>query len=271
MTSALSLRVAARFQLSHEFPSEQALQDYLHEHPGADRKNHSVKKPEGHGHHEEKPKTSWKDMVKNLSGKAKSFLEKAPGQVKKFVQDEEHRAEVLIKSHKAIVTAPMKYAESAFEVAKHEVKEFKVAGEGIKSWMSGKGMSHEQHHAFKKVATHVAVATAAGALGAGFGAGALAIGKGVLGSFVTSTAKKIAVKAVTKHLEHLPTFEEIAHITHHGAEIISELMERLAAEEAKQMSEEEVFKALIAAAVAKELKDLDPETIRSALEDAEGV
>lgn len=43
----LARKVAGRF--ATEFPSEEALKDYLHEHPGADPENHSVKKHEDGG------------------------------------------------------------------------------------------------------------------------------------------------------------------------------------------------------------------------------
>jgi hypothetical protein len=284
----LSLRVAARYQLAFEFPTPKALKDYLHEHPKADPKNHTVKKPGeisekktdgGHGvEHDEHehgagPKLTWKDLAKSLSSKAQEFLHKTPSTVKKFVDDEDHRRETLLKAHKSILSAPMKYVESAYNVAKHEVKEFKEAGEGIHAWMTGKEVSKKQKHAIREVAIHCTVAAVSGALGAGFGlgAGAVAITKGVMSSFVSSTAKKIAVKAVTKHLQHLPTLHEFGEIGHHSVELVSKLMERLASKDDRPPTQDEVFQALIAAISAKALKDLDPDTIREALEDAAGV
>lgn len=43
----LSNRVVARFVLATEHPSEEARKDYLKDHPGADPKNHTVKKDDG--------------------------------------------------------------------------------------------------------------------------------------------------------------------------------------------------------------------------------
>lgn len=282
----LALKVAARYQRSYEFSSPEVLQKYLHDHPDADKSKHTVKKPGEHQekapekdeskhkdnhseeHEEKKPKSSWKDIMKGLSSKAISFVKKAPEGVQKFINDETHRSKTLMAAHKALTEAPEKYVKSAYEAAKHEVKEFKEAGEGIKAWLSGKEMSHHQKDAFKKVATHVAIAAAAGALGAGFGAGAAALGKGILGSFISSTAKKIAIKAVTKHLQHLPTLEELGHIGHHGVELVTAIMEKLAAEETPKPDADEMMQMLIAAAVAKGLKEIEPETIQEALEDA---
>lgn len=280
----LALKVAARYQRGYEFPSPDALKKYLHDHPDADKSKHTIKKPGEHaekkpdaapkdehgggqGDHADKPKKSWKDFMKGLSSKAVEFVKAAPEQVKKFVNEEAHRSKTLQAAHKALTEAPEKYVKSAYEAAKHEVAEFKEAGAGIKAWMSGKEMSHHQKDAFKKVATHVAIAAAAGALGAGLGAGAAALAKGVMGSFVSSTAKKIAIKAVTKHLQHLPTLEEFGHIGHHGIELVTTLMEKLAAENPKPDADE-MMQMLIAAAVAKEFKELDPETLQEAIEDA---
>ena len=181
----LALRVAARYQRSYEFPSPEALKKYLHDHPDADKSKHTVKKPgehekkepEGdedkgkdkkeHGEHEKKPKTSWKYLMKGLSSKALSFVKSAPDQVKKFVQDETFRSKALMAAHKAITEAPKKLVQNAWDAAKEEVEEFKEAGEGVKAWMTGKPMSKHQKKAFRKVAIHVAIATTAGALGAG--------------------------------------------------------------------------------------------------------
>jgi hypothetical protein len=263
----VTLRVAARFQArwAYEFSSPEVLKEYLHDHPQADKTKHTVKSPE---HHENKPKKSWSDIAKGLTLKAQSFVRNAPDEIKKFVNDEHFRSRALMAAHKALIESPEKFVGNAWKQAKHEVHEFKEAGEGIRSWMSGNGMSKEQASAFRKVATHVAIATAAGALGAGIatGAGAAAISKGVLGAFISSSAKKIVVKSVLKRLEHLPAFEEIAHIGHH----LVELADKFAAEEETLKDPEEVMQLLITAAVAKSIKELDPETLQEAIEDAAG-
>ena len=48
-TSRIASRVLARFlgKEAMEFPTEKALKDYLHDHPGADKSNHSVAKGKG--------------------------------------------------------------------------------------------------------------------------------------------------------------------------------------------------------------------------------
>jgi hypothetical protein len=57
MADPIAHRVAARFiaanepqeLLSREFPSDEALKKYLHDHPKADKSKHTVKKPSGGG------------------------------------------------------------------------------------------------------------------------------------------------------------------------------------------------------------------------------
>lgn len=276
--TASLFRIVARYQsqLAKEFSSPEALREYLHEHPQADKSLHTVKKPgedkkpEGKPDDKAKPKTTWKDVVKSLSAKAVSFVKKAPEQVKKFIENDDFRYDTIYKARKALEEAPAKFMQSAWDQAKHEAKEFKEAHDGIKAWMGGAPMTKEQKSALKKVATHVAIATVAGVLGAGLGAGAVALGKGVAGSFLSSTAKKIAVKAVTKRLEHLPAFEELHHITEHGSELVHHFIEKLAAED-KKPSEEEILKSLILASVMKEMENLSAEELAEAIEEASGV
>jgi len=282
---ALTLRVAARYQRAFEFPSPEALKKYLHDHPDADKSKHTVKKPgdhdekkpegdkgeakkDDHGHGGEKPKKSWKDMFKSLSAKAKNFVEKAPGEIKKFVMDEDHRYEVLFKANKAISEAPAKFVHNAIKETKHEVEEIKHAGKSLVKVMKGGKLDADEKKNLRKIATHVAIAATAGALGAGIGASVAMMAKGAVGAFVSSMSKKIALKAVARHLEHLPTVEELSHIGHGGEELIQHIVEHLDKLAAEDIDPQKAFEGFIAGAVAKELKDLDPDVVKEALEDA---
>lgn len=287
-SAGVAIRVAARFQQAMEFDSPEALKKYLHDHPDADKSKHTVKKPEqgapkgdqappeakddhkkdDHGHGE-KPKTSWKDFAKGLSQKAKAFVQKAPEAVKSFVNDEQYRAKALMSAHEQISKAPGAFVRRVIEEGKHEAKEIKQAGEGIVAVLKGGKMSHEQKHALKAVATHVAIATAATALTGGLGIGAAALAKGTAGAFAQSLAKKIALKAITPSLGALPTIEELGHAGHGAAHIFQHFTQHLAAEGKKDPTPEEAFEAFIAAIVADGLKDLDAETLKAALEDAD--
>jgi hypothetical protein len=287
-----ALRVVARVQRrAFEFPSPEALKQYLHDHPGADKSKHTVAKPgdhapakeeapqdkakadepksEGHGDAKPKAKTSWKDLVKNLSEKAKSFVQKAPEHVKSFVHDEKFRRDALMKAHEAIVNAPEKFMKKVVHEAKHEAHEFHLAGKGVLAVVKGGKMSDEEKKAVKTVVTHIAITAVATALSGGLAGGAAAMLKGTAGSFLTGLAKKIVLKAVLDPLGHLPTLEEYHEIAHGSWHVLHHVMEHLASEETGKdnMSPEDTLQAYVAYAAAKGIKELSADTLSEALED----
>jgi hypothetical protein len=96
MSSRIALRVAARYlRKGMEFSSPEALKEYLHEHPNADRSKHRVKKPESESKGpEEKPEKSddsgsgkGKPPIKNLVQNTKRLSDtvtKMRGQLQKL-------------------------------------------------------------------------------------------------------------------------------------------------------------------------------------------
>lgn len=268
MTEALALRVAARYQRhAREFGSPEALRDYLHEHPQADKSKHTVVKKDHDDHgddhggeHKEEPKKSWKERLKGLSEKASNFIKNAPKTVHKFIEDESFRKKTAQDAHKALVETPEKFAKKALTAAKEEVKEFKEAGHGIAALMKGKKMTGHQKKALKTVATHMAISVAAAAMTA---SGPLAAA-GMVGK---ALVKHVALKSVSNLLGKAHVLEELGHIGHG----VHHLLDKLAAE--KKDDPEEVLMNLIAAAVAKELEggisDADLKEAFAAMEDEE--
>lgn len=201
---------------------------------------------------DEGPKQSWEERAKSLSDKAKATLQASPKAVKQFIEDDSFRRKTLMDAHAALLKAPEKIAKRALDTAKHEVKEFKEAGQGIASVLRGGKMTSHQKKAFKTVATHMAISVAAAALTAsGPLAIAGAVGKGMV--------KHVAMKAVANLFGHLHILEEVGHIGHG----VKHLMEHLASE---SPDPEEVLSNLVLAAVAKEVPKLDHDGIQSALE-----
>jgi hypothetical protein len=199
------------------------------------------------------PKQSWKERAKSLSAKAKATLQASPKAVKQFIEDDSFRRKTLMDAHAVLLKAPEKIAKRALDTAKHEVKEFKEAGQGIASVLRGGKMTSHQKKAFKTVATHMAISVAAAALTAsGPLAIAGAVGKGMV--------KHVAMKAVANLFGHLHILEEVGHIGHG----VKHLMEHLASTESPDP--EEVLSNLVLAAVAKEVPKLDHDGIQSALE-----
>lgn len=255
-------RVARRY--ATEFPSESARKQYLKEHPKADPHKHTVApesrekptseegdKPE-EGKKQEKPKGKPKTFLKGLAEKTKSYLSEASEAVQKFVSDGEHRSKLLSEAGKSVLKSPKTYAKRLVETAKHEVHEFKEAGEALAHLAKGKKLDPAQKKVLKTVAIHMGIAVAAAALtSTGVFAGAAVFSKGL--------AQKIALKAALRALENVHLLQEIHHIGH-GA------MHLLASEE-EEASPEEAFAALVMQSVSKELDDLSGDDLSKYLDE----
>lgn len=282
-TLASALRVAARFQRqAFEFPSPKALNEYLHEHPQADKSKHHVEQPghdhkpeakppsehgEGHGEHKpEAPKKSWGERLKSLGEKAKAFVQNAPGEVKKFVQDDAHRRQVLHTMHKAVEALPDKVYENAKHAVKHQIHEFKEAKEGIHAVLKGEKMSKEQKHAVKLVAFDVALTVATAAITGGFGTGLKGVALKSVEAFAKGLAKKIALNTVTHGLGNVTTLEELTHFGHGVHHTLEHFL--TAADKGKKGDDQDLITAYITKLVADELDNLDPDTLAEAIEEA---
>lgn len=262
MAPEIVLRVAARYQRqAREFTSPEALKDYLHEHPQADKSKHTVKDhgedDHGGGHEDEAPKKSWRERLKGLSEKAANFVKNAPKAVHKFIEDENFRRKTAQDAHKALTEAPEKFVKGALKTVKDEIKEYKEAGQGIAALMKGEKMNAHQKKALKTVATHMAIGVAAAALTAsGPLAAAGMLGKGM--------AKHVAMKAVSNMLGKAHVLEELGHIGHG----VKHILEKFAAEK-KEPTTDEVLSNLVAAAVAKELEGgISDADLKEAIEEA---
>jgi hypothetical protein len=256
-----SLRVAEAFQRrALLFPSPEALRKYLHDHPNADKSKHKVEKhgPGDRTEHgdEEKPGKPLSERVKGWGSKAIAVLKKSPESVQKFVKDDGFRRETLQSAHKALTEAPEKIAEKALHTAKHEVEEFSTAGKAIGKLMKGGKIDDHEKKALKTVGFHIALTAAATALTAtGPLAGALTFGK--------SLARHVAMKAVSNALGRLHVLEEMGHVGHG----IAHVMSKMAAEKGEEVDQETAMAHFFMAAVAKELKGVKDGDIQAALEE----
>ncbi len=204
--------------------------------------------------HGEAPAKSWKDRFKGLGEAAKSFMEKAPKAVKQFVEDPEFRKTAVKDAVGALAKAPEKYAKSVLKTVKHEVKEFKEAGAGIKAVLKGGKMDDHQKKAFKTVATHMALGIAAAALTA---SGPLA----AAGAFGKGLVKHVAMKAVSNSLEKVHLMQELQHVSHGLHHVL-----HLAGEESEEIEDTDgVLMKYVSALVAEELKNLKDEDVEKSL------
>jgi hypothetical protein len=275
-TVAQARRVVARYKGAMEHPSEEARKEYLKEHPQADPSNHTVTKHEDEGGaaeeepegKEKKPKEKpsagnrAKAFFKGLSDKAKAFVTSSSAEVQKFVSDSEHRKQTMVNAAKAVKDSPKVYAKRIVETARHEVHEFKEAGEGIGAVIKGGKMTPKQKKAVMTVAIHMGIAVTAAALtSTGVLAGAAALGKGM--------AQKIALKAAARALENVHLAQEISHIGH-GAHALAHIFTAAEGEKPEKVSPEEVLAILVLQSVLKELEDFSDEDMASVLEEASG-
>lgn len=280
MTATVAYRVACR-RVARDFPNEKALEKYLHDHPQADKHKHHVVDHEDMGHGEKEHGAGHDDhghghggMFSGLKGALKAVAKQfksAPKDVQKFISDPEHRKAALKKGKEGIKNAPGSYWDQLVKVSKHEVKEFKTAGQGIVAVMSGKKASKEQKHAMKQVAVHMGITIAAAALTTATPAlAAMAAGKAL--------GKHIALKAATEALGDLHVLQELGHIGHGAhhpvvhalAHLLKHAQHLKLAEDqedngGKEAAPEQLFAALVAKHVADEVENLDDDTLAEGL------
>jgi hypothetical protein len=274
MHSQLTERVAARHRQAKGFPTEEALEWYLSNHPKADKSNHWVEEKEdkketapedaedAEGGKEKPPKKEDEHAkkpsgFKGLSEKVQSALKKAPGAVQKFFSDKEHRKEVLSKATESIKKSPQTYAKKLKDAAMEEVHEFKEAGGAIKDLFKGKKLSDKQKHAVKTVAIHMAITGAAAALAAPTVLGGAAY-------FGQAIAKNIALKAVTKSLADLHLLSKVGDV---GTGIF-DVITKLGAEKGEDTDPHDALAALVMAKVQEEIENLSDEDLESLMEEA---
>jgi hypothetical protein len=219
---------------------------------------------------EGEPKKSWGDRVKGLGQKARDFVANAPKEARRFIEDEPFRRKTLQGIHQALTEASEKIVKNVVKTVKHEVHEYKEAGEGIASAIRGEKMSPSQKKAVKTVATHLAIGIAAAALTT---SGPL----GAAGALVKGMSRHVALKAVSRALGHLHVLEEVGHIGHGVVGLMTHLASTnnpqvflfRAADEVSQGGEtdvDDVFGNFITASVAKELENFDDDAMESSLE-----
>lgn len=220
-----------------------------------------AKKPSEKPQEAEKPKgrfDGWKTRFKSLSESAQSFVEKAPKAVKHFLGDDEFRKNTLKEARSALTKAPGKIVKSLTETAKHEVHEFKTASAGVKNVMSGKKMSKKQKEAFRAVATHLSIAGAASA----FMATGPLMGAGL---FAKGLATHVAAKSVHKSLANVHILQELGHVGHGVAHLISHIASEGKSEGDDPTTADEAMTRLVLAAVAKEIDQLTDEDFQEVL------
>lgn len=136
----------------------------------------------------------------------KNFLKNASGFKKKFFSDAAFRKKSLKSMGEGLRKSPKAFAKNLVKAAKHEVHEFKEAGAGLKALAKGQKLSQQQKTAIRKVATHLAISTAAAA--------ATAHGLGIPLAIAKAMGRGLVVKAISPVFEKLHMADEVRHVTH---------------------------------------------------------
>lgn len=276
ISPSLANRVACRYLQARDFPSEKALEKYLHDHPQADRHKHHVTKHEDKGHGEESQGGGHGEghgesehggqghggtMFSRLKGALKTVAKRfrnAPKDVQKFIADPEHRKASLHEGLKGLKKAGPSYMRQVVKTAKHEVKEFKTAGQGIAAAIKGDKPSAEQKHAMKAVAIHMGLTIAAAVLTtASPGLAAVVAGKSLI--------KHIAYKAATELAGDYHVLSEVHEVGEGLHHVLEDLLEHIRFAADEKADAEEIFAALVAKHVAEQMKNIDDDTLAKGL------
>lgn len=244
--SISALRVAARYQVAREFPSDKALKEYLREHPQADRSKHTVS--EGKEETKEEKKPSLKERLSRV-------LKSVPEAAKKFVQDENYRRQKCQDLSAAIEKAPEAVVKNVIRHIKRDAEQFKLAAHGVKAVIKGEKMTPEQKKAVITVARNLAIEITIATLTGGIGGLA---GRSAM-SFAKSIATKIAYNAVTGE------FGDILSDFDYAKDLTSGVFKVIIGK--KNPDPAEVIAYAVAAKVAKELKRFSTEDMLAALEE----
>ena len=263
------------------FSSPQSLQDYLGDHPNAEKDKHWVEKPKQDGSAKPKiwpPPASAKPnpkveeakkalakapshiiteaVVQIVSPKVAEKVSAAPPDVQKFVYDHGHRNKVI----KETAAAFEKGVESLHVAVKSTLKDVKTtvthAGPGLKKMISNQDLSPDEETAIKKVVSHVADAVTA----------ALSDAKpmqGIAKSLGHAFLKSITDKLVASATKEINTLLE-------AGSLASRLWSTFAGKKAGQDEDPtEAFALLVSDMMTKALKDgMSDDDLLDALGDA---
>ena len=247
--------LAALYKKGTEFPTEDALKEYLKEHPNADPKNHSVEKKDSAPSPEETKKetSSFLSKIKGVASSVKKALTEAPAQVQKIFTDPGTRKEMASAVAEHVKKSPEKVAEAIYDSAKKELKEVAHAAHAFKKLLS---KPPEKWDKKDKAAVYSAASYVVGGVMAAAGGGPL-MAAGAVGK---SFAMHVGIKAVSEMADagflHYEWAETAAHFLHLAGEDAGE-------SGSDEKFEKHLFEQLTVAAskAIESLEDKDMENI----------
>jgi hypothetical protein len=253
----LNNAVIREMRIARECATKDELEQYLKDHPKADKSKHTVKgegtPKEEKPKEEKKPKKTIKKTVKektkevkekiersveerlnemkNLSNVAKANIESLPQKSKEILIDPEKRKEAMQKSAKTLREKSVQFGKKLVKEFKHEVKE---AGSGVKKILKGEKPNKAEVKAIATLAVEVGAAAAVASSG-----GAM-IGAGYLGK---SLIKHTVLSAINPWLGNIYILGQAV-----------DLASKIASEEEKELSDKELT-AIIVTSVMEVVAD----------------
>ena len=204
-----------------EFATQDAMKKYLHDHPDADPKNHSVVESEGSGSGGSSEAPGWGSKVKSLLGKIKGVkaeigkaLTEAPEKVQRMVLDTKARKEAMGTIASTLAEAPKKVMDKIKASAHAESHEIKHSlGAAKKLFKKPPGPFSKED----KAALYSAGAYVAGAALAAIPPGSALMAAGAVGK---SFAMHVGIKALNEVMDKGFLHFEWAETLFHGAHSI---------------------------------------------------
>lgn len=266
-----------------EFPTQEALDTYLKEHPGADKSKHSVSTEEhtpsegeedsfGNPHAKVvKFFDGVKGAAKEKVEKARKVINEAPKQVQAFIVDPEFRKKALDHGVKEAKAAPGKFGKHVWDTFKDEAREKKEGLKHAGSILTGKVKYKDLDDQAKAdlkatmfdLVTTVVLTCASGGMAGVTKAPAKVLGKAMFGigkDFVTGMGMGASTKVFSETVDELSKLGDgvkAGGAVFRGLKTLGKLVlkgiTKMGAEESGEMTDEEAEQLFAAIVISKTL------------------
>lgn len=266
-----------------EFPTQEALDTYLKEHPGADRSKHSVSKEEHAPSKEEEDAfgnphakvvkffNGFKGVAKEKVDKAKKVVNEAPKQVQAFVVDPEFRKKAVQHGVKEAKAAPGRFGKHVWDTFVDEAREkkegLKHAGRILTGRVKYKDLDDQAKADLKAtmfdLTTTVVLTCASGGVAGLTKAPAKVLGKAMLGigkDFVTGMGMGASTKVFSETVDELSKLGDgvkASGALFRGLKSVGKLVlkgiAKMGAEESEELTDEEAEQLFAAFVISKTL------------------
>ena len=248
-----------------EFPNQEALKDYLHEHPHADKSNHWVSKSKVKPKEDEGTFFSGvKEFLEEHLGHAKhvhALVKQAPAHVQKFIADPKHREVIIAKGVEEAKKSPKKLLDKAIYLVKDEFNEKKVGLHAAGKVLSGKEITKEEKAALVESVRDIAVSVM---LSVFAGGGLAAVGSGLVSGLAMGVAVRMFSDTVDKLTDIKDTATVSSKVVQYGLPVLKKLVHL--GSEAENDTQEAIAALIVSEVLNRLSKGISDEDVTYALE-----